>query len=119
MENWVIYTAKQVTEQMLKDWVVSQGGQWHDRRVGSEGVLVNGDAAVYLASGHDFDELDERETAESRRRPGGQPRTWISIQIGHAPASWLLAERAASQLPRSWGGPLDRSESRGDSSSSD
>jgi hypothetical protein len=88
------------------------GGKWVDEAGPGYGVVTRGDAAAYLSlscvSGDSIEMYSAEEIADFRNVLHGlEPKTIVSVDIGHEPASEQLARETATRVATEWNGIQD------------
>jgi hypothetical protein len=88
------------------------GGKWIDEVGPGYGVVTRGDQAAYLSfsrvSSSSLEMYSAEEIADLRKILHGlEPKTIVSIDIGHQPASEQLAREMATRVATEWKGVQD------------
>lgn len=109
MRNIVVVTKEDVSLGMLKDYVINQGGYWNDEPTLNQGVIEEGNKAIYLEIDSDFDlDYEPNELVKLSQKIGSQPKSIIDIHISNTEKSDELAEKIAENIIEKWGGLVDR-----------
>jgi len=109
MRNIVVVTKEDVTLEMLKGYVIIQSGYWNDEPTLNQGVIEEGNKAIYLAVDNNFDlDYEPNELVELSKKIGFQPKSIIDIHISNSEKSEELAEKIAEDIIGKWGGIVDR-----------
>jgi hypothetical protein len=111
MENIVVFPRKDFSKEELKTLIESRGGKWSDSEGIDQGVIMHGDAVVYIsyvsAIDKNWQEYPADELDELTVKLGVRPLQAISIHIGHAAGSSELASAFSDEIVGDWGGIVE------------
>ena len=109
MENFIVVSPADVNDDNLGDFVRSEGGDWFFMEaVGWQGTISRRKAHVYLDLEPDvLSQYEQDELEQLVEELGSEPRSMISIHIGHQSGSRDLALLIAQKVQARWGGIVD------------
>ena len=108
MKNVLVVTPSEITDAMIRELVESVGGYWVEEPAVAQGVVEDGEAAIYITAGSlEFSGYDDEDLKRLTEVLGSSPRGLVDIHIGHRAGSGRLAKAMAEAAVKRWRGYLD------------